>query len=129
MINSFIYPNENFYQHKTSSCNSFDISSDIFHFSYQVYAWRKSQYLFYDQRKCTLIFRSSHWRSSVKKDVLQNFAKFTGKHLCQSLFFDKFAGLGSCRPVYCRKFSAFALVVIVWHILTTRTISQRNVSC
>ena len=31
--------------------------------------------------------RSSHWRSSVKKDVLKNFSKFTGKHLCQSLFF------------------------------------------
>ena len=24
-----------------------------------------------------------------KKDVLRNFAKFTGKHLCQSLFFNK----------------------------------------
>ena len=29
---------------------------------------------------------------SVKKDVLRNFAKFTGKHLCQSLVFDKVAG-------------------------------------
>ena len=29
---------------------------------------------------------------SVKKDVLRNFAKFTGKHLYQSLFFDKIAG-------------------------------------
>ena len=26
-------------------------------------------------------------RCSVKKDALENFAKFTGKHLCQSLFF------------------------------------------
>ena len=26
-----------------------------------------------------------------KKDVLRNFAKFTGKHLCQSLFFNKVA--------------------------------------
>ena len=25
--------------------------------------------------------------------VLENFAKFTGKHLCQSLFFNKVAGL------------------------------------
>ena len=31
-------------------------------------------------------------RCSVKKDVLENFAKFTGKHLCQSLFFNKVAG-------------------------------------
>ena len=32
-------------------------------------------------------------RCSVNKDVLKNFTKFTGKHLCQSLFFNKFAGL------------------------------------
>ena len=37
--------------------------------------------------------RSSHQRCSVKKGVLRNFAKFTGKHLCQSLFFNKVAGL------------------------------------
>ena len=28
-----------------------------------------------------------------KKGVLKNFAKFIGKHLCQSLFFNKVAGL------------------------------------
>ena len=28
-----------------------------------------------------------------KKSVLRNFAKFTGKHLCQGLFFNKVAGL------------------------------------
>ena len=25
---------------------------------------------------------ASHWRCSVKKDDLKNFAEFTGKHLC-----------------------------------------------
>ena len=29
----------------------------------------------------------------MKKGVLRNFAKFTGKRLCQSLFFNKVAGL------------------------------------
>ena len=29
----------------------------------------------------------------MKKGVLENFAKFLGKHLCQSLFFNKVAGL------------------------------------
>ena len=43
-----------------------------------------------------LTFRSIHWRCSVKKNVLRNFSKFTGKHLCHSLFFNNFAGL---RPV------------------------------
>ena len=37
--------------------------------------------------------RSSHQRCSIKKGVLRNFAKFTGKHLYQSLFFNKAAGL------------------------------------
>ena len=27
-------------------------------------------------------FRSSHWACSLKKGVLENFSKFTGKHLC-----------------------------------------------
>ena len=31
-------------------------------------------------------------RCSVKKCVLRNFTKFTGKHLCQSLFFNKVPG-------------------------------------
>ena len=34
-------------------------------------------------------YRSSHGRCSVRKGVLRTFTKFTGKHLCQSLFFNK----------------------------------------
>ena len=34
-------------------------------------------------------------RCSVKKGVPRNFEKFTGTHLCQSLFFNKVAGLRS----------------------------------
>ena len=37
----------------------------------------------------TLCFISSHRSCSVKKCVLRNCAKFTGKHLCQSLIFNK----------------------------------------
>ena len=33
--------------------------------------------------------RSSHQSCSIKKGVPRNFTKFTGKHLCQSLFFKK----------------------------------------
>ena len=39
------------------------------------------------------IFRSSHQGCSVKKDVLRNFTKFTGKHLRQSLFLIKLQAL------------------------------------
>ena len=34
-------------------------------------------------------FRISKRKCSVRKDVLRNFAKFTGKHLCKSLFFNE----------------------------------------
>ena len=37
--------------------------------------------------------RSSHGRYSIKKDVLKMFSKFTGKHLSQSLLFNKVASL------------------------------------
>ena len=41
-------------------------------------------------------FRSSRPEVLCKKGVLTNFIKFTGKHLCQSLFFNKVTGR---RPV------------------------------
>ena len=40
-------------------------------------------------------FRSSHLRYSIRKGVLRNFARFTGKYLCQGLFFNKVARLRS----------------------------------
>ena len=53
--------------------------------------------------------RNSHHTYSAKKGVLRNFEKFTGKYLCQSLFFNKAADLpatllkkrllGRCFPV------------------------------
>ena len=42
------------------------------------------------------ISRSSYQRCSIIKGVLRNFAKFIGKHLCQSLFFNKVADLEPC---------------------------------
>ena len=42
--------------------------------------------------------RSSRPEVFCKKVVLRNFAKLTGKHMCQSLFFDKAAGR---RPEAC----------------------------
>ena len=35
------------------------------------------------------LIRNSHRRCSIKETVLKNFAIFTGKQLCWSLFFDK----------------------------------------
>ena len=41
-------------------------------------------------------FRSSRPEVFCQEGVLRNFAKFTGKHLCHSPYFNKVAGL---RPV------------------------------
>ena len=38
-------------------------------------------------------YRSSRLEVFCRKGVLRNFGKFTGKHLCQSLLFNKVAGL------------------------------------
>ena len=43
------------------------------------------------------LYRSSHQRCSMKKGVLRNFAKFTGKHLYQSLFLTKLQASGLWR--------------------------------
>ena len=44
-------------------------------------------------RFITLLYRSSRPEVFCKKCVLENSAKFTELHLCQSLFFNKVAGL------------------------------------
>ena len=41
----------------------------------------------------SMISGSSHRGCFVRKDVLRSFPKITGKHLRQSLFFNKVAGL------------------------------------
>ena len=46
-------------------------------------------------RYCLVCYRSSLPEVFYKKVVLRNFAKFTGKNLCQSLSFNKVAGLRS----------------------------------
>ena len=57
-------------------------------------------YTFFKKKCITLIFKAlkvtfacSHWSCSVHRGVLKTFAKFTRKHLCQSVFFNKVAGL------------------------------------
>ena len=48
----------------------------------------------YSLTSCWLqYYRSTRPKMRCEKSVLRNFAKFTGKHLCQNLFFNKVAGL------------------------------------
>ena len=75
--------------------------------------------------------RSSRPEVFSKKGVLRNFAKFTGKHLCQSLFFNKVADLRSaallkkrlwhrCFPVNFEKFlrTPFIIEHLRWLLLS-----------
>ena len=49
--------------------------------------------IFYIMILGSRLFRSSFPEVFCKKGVLKSFANFTGKHLCQSLFLNKVAGL------------------------------------
>ena len=55
-----------------------------------------------------LVARSSCPELFCEKGVLRNFAKFTGKHLCQCLFFNKVEGLRSAtllkKRLWCKCF-------------------------
>ena len=47
-----------------------------------------------------VLSKSSHRRCSIKIDALKSFSKLKGKHLCQSVFFNKVVGLwGRCFSV------------------------------
>ena len=63
------------------------------------------------------MLKSSHPHVFCKKDVLENFAKFTEKHLCQSLFINKVAGL--CQSLFINKVAGLRPATLLkkrlWH--------------
>ena len=65
--------------------------------------------------------RSSHQRCSIIKGVLINFARFTGKHQCQSLFLNKVAGL---RPMIYQGLSAIFIITRLEHFYHKAFITQ-----
>ena len=69
-------------------------------------------------------YRSSHQKCSMKKGVLENFLEFTGKHLWQSLFFNKVAGLVqvfSCEFCKISRNTSFTE-----HLRTTASVGRKN---
>ena len=71
-------------------------------------------------------YRSSRLEVLWRKGVLRNFQKFTGKHLCQILIFDKVAGLRKrfwyrCFPVSFLKFLKTPSIIeqLPWLLLKT----------
>ena len=64
------------------------------------------------QKYCIAPTRSTRPEVFCKKGVLKNFAKFTGKHLSQSLFFNNVAGLSLFAFNFIKK--DFGAVVFLW---------------
>ena len=61
---------------------------------------------------------------SVRKGVLKTFPKFTGKHLCQSFFFNKVAGLEISKNTFftehlCATASRTSEVILVYLLRTS----------
>ena len=54
-------------------------------------------------------------KGALQKRVLRDFAKFTGKHLCQSLFINKVAGQG--QQLYLKRHPGTSVSCEFWEIL------------
>ena len=59
----------------------------MYFFLYSFFVYCVLRYSYFSLNN--LFIKSSRQRCSMKKVVLRNFSKFIGKHLCQSLFFNK----------------------------------------
>ena len=114
------------YKITRNNCSSQFFANFIRTQKYLSYLFRQNQY-------SNLKIEAVIWRCSVKK-VFRNFTKFTGKHLCQSLFFNKTAGLGAatllkkrlwqrCFPVKFVKFlrTSFLTEHLRWLLLKQKT--------
>ena len=76
--------------------------------------------------------KSSHRRWSVRKCVRRNFAKFTGKHLYQSLFFNKVTGLRvtASKPSQTSKMDILAKIINDWkHLYNWYFTTSVNILC
>ena len=81
------------------------------------------------QANIPFLYRSSHQNCSVEVGVLKNFPKFTGKHLRQSLFFNKVARAQACNFIkkealaqlfsceFCENFKRIFLTEHLWRLL------------
>ena len=91
---------------------------------------------FSNKRRFEQIYKTSLWNDTVreitdvfcKKGVLRNFTKFTWKHLCWSLFFNKVADL---RPETLLKRDSNTGVFrwILWNFLRTRFLQNPYGGC
>ena len=75
--------------------------------------------------------RSSRPEVLCERGVLENFAKFTGKHLCQSLFFNKVTGLAPSGVISNNRFpfSNFVFIICQQSRLQKQNISYIFFTC
>ena len=103
--------------------------------------WVSGIGLFEDYFLYLCIPRNSRPEMFCEKGVLRNFAKFTGKHLCQSLFFNKVAGprpatllkkrlWHRCFPVNFAKFlRTTSFIEHLWWLLLYAVVSKNGNFC
>ena len=75
-----------------SDINAGELTATFFFFFFsgkQLIGSYEQDLLFKNQQR----FGSRHRRYFITEGVVRNFAKFTGKDMCQSVFFNKVAGL------------------------------------
>ena len=75
----------NFLFFSKQNCVRSNMKSSEYKYTYQ---WKWIIFQYFNN------FSKHHRRCSVRKDVLRNFTKFAGKHLCQILLFNKVSGWG-----------------------------------
>ena len=92
--------------------------------------YKESEVFWIVQSRGTLIklgaLRSIHWRCSVRKGILRNFANFTGKDLCQSLFFIEIETLAQVVSCKCCEISKNTFFTV--HRLATVSMPFKNLS-
>ena len=67
---------------------------------------------------------------SIEKSAFKTFAKFTGKHLCHSLFFNKVAGVRPMAQVFSDEFwEIFKNTFFTEHLWRTASIYALSRSC
>ena len=94
---------------ETFSRNTFSLSERTFEVVFLSESCSKSEIY--------RIYRSSYRRYSIKIDVLKNFAKFTGKYLCQILFSTKLQALA-------RVSFLIMLQALACHLIEKETLTQ-----
>ena len=65
--------------------------------------------------------------AATVEDVLRNFAKYTGKHLCQSLFFNKVTGLFLRTPFFTKHLRMTTSALFTENLWTT--VSEKTNTC